>query len=121
MSVQSLGPPALNFGHAPRLELTLSNREKTGVQFQAGKTGNHSSKVDWLNQVEGEWNRFMYKTALDWKEFLVEVADLLVDVSAQGVADKGKWISLFRSGPVRLSYEPISANEQCFLSQQISK
>ena len=63
----------------------------------------------------------MYKTALDWKEFLVEVADLLVDVSAHGVADKGKWISLFQFGPIRLSYEPISANEQCFLSQQISK
>jgi hypothetical protein len=79
----------------------LSNREKTGVQFQAGKTqnaGNQSSKVDWLNQVEGEWNRIMYERALDWKEFPVEVDDLLEDVSAQGVADKGKWISLFQFG-----------------------
>jgi hypothetical protein len=39
----------------------------------------------------------MCKTALDWKEFPVEVVDLLVEVSAQGVANKGKWISLLYS------------------------
>jgi hypothetical protein len=52
-------PPYVNFGHASRLELTLSNREKTGIQLQAGtaqNAGNQSSKIDWLNQVEGERN-----------------------------------------------------------------
>jgi hypothetical protein len=40
----------------------------------------------------------MYKTALDRKEeFPVEEADLLVDVSAHGVVNKGKWISLLYS------------------------
>ena len=102
MSVQSLGPPALNFGHAPRLELTLSNREKTGVQFQAGKTrnaGNHSSKVDWLNQVDDEWNRIMYKSTLDWKQkdYPDEIANLLVDASER-LAAKGKWLSLLKFG-----------------------
>jgi hypothetical protein len=80
-------PPDVNFGHASRLELTLSNREKTGIQLQARKAqnaGNQSSKIDLLNQVEGERNRILYKTALDWKQkkFPTKVADLLVDYSS---------------------------------------
>lgn len=45
---------------------------------------NQPSKVAWLNQLEGDWNKMLYKTALDWsqKEVPADVAELLVDVSA---------------------------------------
>jgi hypothetical protein len=47
--------------------------------------------------VEGERNS-LYKMALDWKQkkFPAEVVDLLVEYSSQGVADKGKWLSLLQ-------------------------
>ena len=96
-------PPAFNHGHAPKLDPVVSSRKKDGVQYQAGETqavGNQPSKVAWLNQVEGDWNRMLYKTALDWsqKEVPADVAELLVDVSAQAFADKGKWISFLEFG-----------------------
>jgi hypothetical protein len=45
---------------------------------------NQPSEVAWLNQLEGDWNKMLYKTALDWsqKEVPADVAELLVDVSA---------------------------------------
>jgi len=91
-----------NFGHAHGLDLTLSNREEAGVQYKAGKAqkaGNQPPKVDWLNQVDDEWNRIMYKSTLDWKQkdYPDEIATLLVDASER-LAAKGKWLSLLKFG-----------------------
>lgn len=40
---------------------------KLEIQFQTGKSHNagyQASKADWLDQVDGEWNKYLYKTAL---------------------------------------------------------
>jgi hypothetical protein len=86
-----------------KLETPLSCGEETGVRLKTGKAqkvSNQPSKSAWLNQVDGECNRFMYETALDWKlkKYPEEMEELLVDASNQSVEAKGKWINLLKFG-----------------------
>lgn len=101
--VECAVPPPLNFGHDTSLGLAVPSREETRIQYQNAKTqidGFQPAKIDWLNRVGDEMNKLMYKTPLDWKqtENLVEVADMLVDLSVQVLASRGKWFSLHQYG-----------------------
>ena len=77
----------------------MPDGEKTRTKFEAGKTqeaGFQLPKVDWLNQVKNDWDKLLYKSALDWKEkkFPEEVEKILVDASDQSLdATAGNWIS----------------------------
>jgi len=67
--------------------------EKTRTKFEAGKTqeaGFQLPKVDWLNQVKNDWDKLLYKSALDWKEkkFPEEVEKILVDASDQRTSQR---------------------------------
>lgn len=78
----------------------LSNQEKTRVHFHVGNAqsaGHQASRIDCLSQVDGEWNKYLYKTALDWmkKELPAEISNLVVDYSPYGIVEKGKWRSFF--------------------------
>jgi hypothetical protein len=62
----------------------MSDGEKTRTQFKAGETqevGFQLRKVAWLSQVKNDWDKLLYKSALDWKEkkYLEEVAKAPVD------------------------------------------
>jgi hypothetical protein len=45
--------------------------------------------------VENEWDKLMYKSALDWKQktYPEEVQKRLIDASDPCLEPKGKWIS----------------------------
>jgi hypothetical protein len=96
-------PTALNSGHAHELDFAVSNRKEARVYCEAGKAqtvGNQPPKIAWLNQFNDDWSRFMYKSALDWKQndYPDEVTNLLVDASDQGSVANGKWLSFLQFG-----------------------
>ena len=71
----------------------MPDGEKTRTKFEAGKTqeaGFQLPKVDWLNQVKNDWDKLLYKSALDWKEkkFPEEVEKILVDASDQRTSQR---------------------------------
>ena len=87
-----------NFEYAHKLDPAMSNGEENGVQSQIGeaeKSGNQSAKVAWLNKVENEWEKLMYKSALDRKQktYPKEVQKTLVVASDTCLEPKGNWIS----------------------------
>ena len=88
-----------NSEYAHKLDPAMSNGQENGVQSQIGeaeKSGNQSAKVAWLNKVENEWEKLMYKSALDRKQktYPKEVQKRLVVASDTCLEPKGKWISL---------------------------
>jgi hypothetical protein len=87
-----------NFEYAHKLDPAMPNGEENGVQSQIGeakKSGNQSGKVAWLNKVENEWEKLMYKSALDWKQrtYPEEVLKRLVVASDTCPEPKEKWVS----------------------------
>ena len=87
-----------NSEYAHKLDPAMSNGEENGVQSQIGeaeKIGSQSAKVACLNKVENEWEKLMYKSALDWKQktYPKEVQKRLVVASDTCLEPKGKWIS----------------------------
>jgi hypothetical protein len=87
-----------NTEYAYKLDHVVSDGEETGVLSQIGeveKSGYQLAKAAQLIKVENEWDKLMYKSALDWKQktYPEEVQKRLIDASDPCLEPKGKWIS----------------------------